>query len=148
VNIDLQLVTVSAPFSGIASARVCANPAFRVATFGLVDLVCWLISGDNWYEVTPASDFIRQPGNLKPQVRRHLMVVTDERGSCRRRINTGRCIKDDYVFGLAEQQHTLVANAARTTIVEVHAGHIEIIGESDVTPNKLIDVFQREGIVH
>lgn len=147
VHTDLQLVTVSAPFSGIASARMCAIPVLRVATFGLTDLVCWLICGDSWYEITSASDFIRQPGNLIPQVRRHLVVVTDERGACRHRIETGPCSRDDYVFGLAEQQYPLVTHAARTTIVKVHAGHTEIIGDSDATPHKLLDIFQQEGIV-
>jgi pimeloyl-ACP methyl ester carboxylesterase len=147
VQIDLRLVTVSAPFSGIAAARMCAAPALRVATLGLNDLVCWLISGDNWYEITAASDFIRQPGSLAAQVSRHLKVVTDERGSCRRRSDTGRCIESDYIFSLAEQRHPPVTRAALTTDVEVIAGHVEIVGESGVTPHKLIDVFQREGIV-
>jgi pimeloyl-ACP methyl ester carboxylesterase len=146
-QIDLRLVTVSAPFSGIAAAQLCAVPAVRVATLGLHDFVCWLITGDNWYEITSASDFIRQPGNLSPQVRRHLKVVTDERGTCRRRLDTGRCIESDYIFSLAEQRYPPVTNAPRTTDIEVHAGHVEIVGESGVTPHKLIAVFQREGIV-
>lgn len=146
-QVDLRLVTVSAPFSGIAAAQTCAVPAVRVATLGLHDFVCWLITGDNWYEITSASDFIRQPGTLSPQVRRHLKVVTDERGTCRRRLDTGRCIESDYIFSLGEQRYPLVTNTPRTTDVEVLAGHVEIVGESGVTPHKLIAVFQREGIV-
>lgn len=146
-QVDLRLVTVSAPFSGIAAARMCAAPALRIATLGLNDLVCWLISGDNWYEITHASGFIQEPGSLVPQVRSHLKVVTDERGTCRRRDDAGTCIEDDYIFSLDEQRYPLVTNAPRTTDVEVPAGHIEIVGESGVTPRKLIDVFQREGIV-
>ena len=146
-QIDLHLVTVSAPFAGIAAARMCAAPALRIATLGLNDLACWLVSGDNWYEITPASDFIRQPGSLIPQVRSHLKVVTDERGTCRRRDDAGLCIEDDYIFSLDEQRYPLVTLAPRTTDVEVPAGHVEIVGESGVTPHKLIDVFQREGIV-
>ncbi|MBW8306688.1 MAG: alpha/beta hydrolase [Thiobacillus sp.] len=146
-QIDLRLVTVSAPFSGIAAARMCAASALRVATLGLNDLVCWLISGDNWYEITSASDFIQKPGSLAAQVSRHLKVVTDERGACRRRSDTGRCIQSDTIFSLAEQRHPPVTRAALTTDVEVVAGHVEIVGESGVTPHKLIDVFQREGIV-
>lgn len=146
-QIDLRLVTVSAPFSGIAAARMCAASALRVATLGLNDLVCWLISGDNWYEITAASDFIQKPGNLAAQVSRHLKVVTDERDSCRRRSDAGRCIESDYIFSLNEQRHPPVTRAALTTDVEVVAGHVEIVGESGVTPHKLIDVFQREGIV-
>lgn len=146
-QVDLRLVTVSAPFSGIAAARLCAAPAMRLATLGLNDLLCWLISGDNWYEITAASDFIRQPGTLAPQVSRHLKVVTDERGACRRRSETGECIESDTIFSLAEQRYPPVTHAALTTDVEVIAGHVEIVGESGVTPHKLIDVFQREGIV-
>lgn len=146
-QIDLRLVTVSAPFSGIAAARGCALPALRAATLGINDLVCWLVSGDNWYEITHASDFIRQPGSLAPQVRRHLEVVTDERGTCRRRDETGQCVESDYIFSLAEQRHPPVTNAPRTTAVVVPAGHVEIVGESGVTPYKLIALFQREGIV-
>jgi len=146
-QIDLRLVTVSAPFSGIAAARMCAVPALRIATLGLNDLACWLISGDNWYEITSSSDFIQHPGSLIPQVRSHLKVVTDERGTCRRRDNAGQCIQDDYIFSLEEQRYPLVTLAPRTTDVEVPAGHVEIVGESGVTPHKLIDVFQREGIV-
>lgn len=146
-QIDLRLVTVSAPFAGIAAARMCAAPALRIATLGLNDLVCWLISGDNWYEITPASDFIQHPGSLIPQVRSHLKVVTDERGTCRRRDDAGQCIEDDYIFSLDEQRYPLVTFASRTIDVEVPAGHVEIVGESGVTPRKLIDVFQREGIV-
>lgn len=146
-QVDLRLVTVSAPFSGIAAAKMCAVPALRVATLGLNDLVCWLISGENWFEITAASDFIQDPGHLSPQVRSHLKVVTDERGTCRRRIDDGRCVEDDYIFSLDEQRYPPVTLAPRTTDVEVPAGHVEIVGESGVTPHKLINVLQREGIV-
>ena len=144
---DLSLVTVSAPFSGIASARMCAAPVLRVATLGLNDLVCWLISGDNWYEITAASKFIQQPGGLVKQVNRHLKVVTDERDSCRRHNDAGACIQSDHIFSLDEQRYPPVTLAPLTTDVEVAAGHVEIVGESGITPHKLIDVFQREGIV-
>ena len=146
-QINLKLVTVSAPFAGIAAARFCALPVLRIASLGLNDIACWLISGDNWYEITGASDFIRQPGPLAPQVRGHLSVVTDERQSCRRRDGSSRCLVDDYVFSLAEQRHPLVTDLPGTTNVEIRAGHVEIVGEPGVTPHKLIVVLQREGIV-
>jgi pimeloyl-ACP methyl ester carboxylesterase len=146
-DVELQLVTVSAPFSGVAAARMCANPLVRAATLGLTDLVCWLISGDDWYEITPASDFIRHPGELQPQVRRHLMIVTDERGTCRRRAESGRCVEGDDVLSVAEQQLPAATPPSRSTLVEVHAGHSEIIGGADVIPRKLIAVlFERAGI--
>jgi hypothetical protein len=146
-HIDLQLVTVSAPFAGIAAASACAVPALRILSLGLNDLACWLITGDNWYEITHVSDFIRKPGTLAPQVHRHLKVVTDERNTCRRRDTAGQCVEGDYVFSVAEQRYPPVTGAPATTDVEVAAGHVEIIGEFGVTPHKLIAVFQREGIV-
>ena len=147
-NVELQLVTISAPFSGVAAAGMCASPALRVGTLGLTDLVCWLISGEDWYEITPASDFIRHPGELQPQVRRHLMIVTDERGTCRRHAESGQCIEGDYVLSLAEQQLPAATPPSRSTLVEVPAGHSEIIGGADAIPRKLIAVFEREGLVH
>lgn len=146
-QLDVKLVTVSAPFAGIAAARMCAVPALRVATLGLNDLVCWLISGDSWFEITYASEFIRSPGSLVPQVHTHLKVVTDERNTCRRHSHDGGCIEDDYIFSLAEQRHPPVSDNPNTTEVEVAAGHVEIVGEAGVTPRKLIAVLQREGVV-
>lgn len=146
-QIDLQLLTISAPFSGISSARTCSNPALRSATLGLLDYACWIISGDSWREITASSGFISRPGNLKSQVRRHLMVVTDERGSCRFRLITGWCIKDDYVFSLAEQEYSPVTQAPRTKTVIVRAGHAEIIGENGAPSRKLLELLMREHIV-
>lgn len=73
--------------------------------------------------------------------------MTDERGTCRRRNDAGEYIEDDYIFSVDEQRYPPVTQTPRTTDVEVPAGHVEIFGESGVTPQKLIDVFQREGIV-
>jgi len=145
-GLDLRLVTVSAPFAGIDAANPCAIPWLRVATLGINDLACWLISGDKWFEITSASDFIRRPGPLAAPVRSHLKVVTDERGTCRQRDADGRCIRDDFIFSLAEQNHPDVARGADVE-VEIAAGHVEIVGESGVTPHKLIAVLQREGVV-
>ncbi|PKG39735.1 esterase/lipase family protein [Psychromonas sp. Urea-02u-13] len=62
-NIAVDLVTVSAPLSGIKAAQYCGEPVIRVATLGIHDLVCWLVSGDKWFEITDASDFIHVRGN-------------------------------------------------------------------------------------
>ena len=82
-----------------------------------------------------------------PQVRGHLKVVTDERNTCRRLFRDGGCIEDDYIFSLAEQRYTPVSDNPSTTEVVVAAGHVEIVGESGVTPHKLIAVLQRDGVV-
>lgn len=147
-DVGVRLVTISAPFAGIEAANPCANPLLRVLTLGFNDLACWLISGDKWFDITSASDFIRQPGALAPQVDDYLQIVTDERESCRTFDGRGRCIEDDYIFSLAEQRHPLIDAQSDMVSVEVRAGHVEIVGESGVTPHKLIKVLQDQGVVH
>jgi hypothetical protein len=145
--VKLQLVTVSAPLSGIRAARSCGNPLVQVGTIGLNNIVCWLISGDKWYEITEASDFISQPGALAPHVERYLLVATDEKGSCRQYDESGKCIVDDFVFTLDEQELPPVHTGTVARKVEVRAGHVEIVGESGVTPEKLIRILQHEGYI-
>ena len=143
----LNLVTVSAPFSGIRAARMCANPYLRVATLGLNDLICWAISGDKWYEITYASSFIEQPGTLVPSVETHLKILTDERETCRRYSATDECIEDDYVFSLEEQILPEVLFGVLPTSIEIKAGHVEIVGENGTTPRDLIAVLQQQGVI-
>ena len=102
--------------------------------------LCWYISGDNWFEITPASDFIQRPGPLLPAVRRYLKVVTDERGTCRRRNASGACVESDYIFSTAEQYQPEIERYPQLTNVEVKAGHVEIVGYRDVAPRKLLDI--------
>jgi hypothetical protein len=142
---QLKLVTISAPLSGIRAARSCGVPALRIATLGIHDLLCWMISGDKWYEITAASDFIQKPGALDASVEHYLLVATDEEGSCRRYDDSGRCSKDDFVFTLDEQELPPVHVGTTAREVEVRAGHVEIVGESGVTPVKLIKILQQEG---
>jgi pimeloyl-ACP methyl ester carboxylesterase len=143
----LRLVTVSAPFSGIRSARFCAFPALRLLTLGVNDLICQAISGDKWLEITYVSDLIRQPGGLHPRVRDHLMVVTDERGTCRRRAENGRCLESDFIFSLGEQYHPPVDRQPGVTAVEIAAGHVEIVGDHHTVPSKLIAALQEHGFI-
>ena len=143
----LSLVTVSGPFSGIRAAKPCGLPLVRLATLGLNDLACWLVSGDKWFEITSSSDFIRKPGALLPSVERHLLISTDERGSCRQRDEGGACTQHDFVFGLEEQRLPAVEQSPPIKSVQVRAGHVEIVGETGVTPHKLIGVLQQEGFM-
>ena len=143
----LQLVTVSAPLSGIRAARYCAVPALRVATLGVNDLVCWAISGSKWYEITDASEFISSPGELVPAVERYMLVSTDETGSCRKYNDNGSCIEDDYVFSLEEQRLPKVHSRVSPNEVQVKAGHVEIVGDYGITPKKLINILQKEGYI-
>lgn len=143
----IRLVTVSAPFSGIRAARFCAFTWLRVASLGLQDLACRAISGDKWYEITYASDLINQPGALLPIVSEHLKIVTDERNSCRRSNATGICIEDDHVFELAEQYQVEVDADRRVANVEIRAGHVEIVGNASIVPNKLLAALQEHDII-
>lgn len=141
-----QLITLSSPFSGISAADHCASTTARLISVGLVVPICMLISGDKWYEITYASDFMRNPGSLNPGVQRHLLVKTDERKSCRA-WRQARCLEDDYVFSLEEQALPSHANAPVVAKQVVRAGHAEIVGDSRTVPQKLIDLLQDAGIL-
>jgi hypothetical protein len=147
LDLRLRLVTVSGPFSGIASANQCGDPVTRKYTLGLIGPLCRIATGDKWNEITYASDFILKPGTLHPQVLDHLKVVTDERGTCRR-VEGGACLESDDVFSLAEQRHPIVDTAPRTKVNEVKAGHVEIVGDKRSAPVKLIAVLQENGILN
>jgi len=146
---QLRLVTISGPFSGIASAEQCGSPTFymRVLTLGLVEQLCKIVSGDKWYEITSASDFIRQPGDLRDQVQTYLKINTDERGACYRN-KDGDCTEKDYTFSLEEQHFAPVDKAPLVQIVEIKAGHVEIVGDQRVAPRKLIAILQQNGILN
>jgi pimeloyl-ACP methyl ester carboxylesterase len=146
-DIDLKLVTVSAPFGGIRSAEPCGWPGVGWWSLGTIIAACRLITGDNWYQITSASNFIRQPGPLLPAVQKYLKVVTDERDTCRRADAHGRCIESDFVFTLDEQYQPRVDTGARMINVEVGAGHVEIVGENHVPPRKLLRVLQDNGLL-
>jgi pimeloyl-ACP methyl ester carboxylesterase len=147
-DIDLRLVTISAPFAGIASAETCGSPAARLWSLGLTVPLCKIITGDKWYEITYASDFIRKPGPLIGQVGRYLKIVTDERGTCRRFDDDKICAESDYVFSLDEQRNPGVDEAGGVKITEVTAGHVEIVGNRRVVPVKLIAILQQNGILN
>lgn len=147
-DVDLRLITVSAPFAGIASAEQCGSEVTNRFTFGLVGLLCKLVTGDKWHEITSASNFIREPGRLVGQVKNYLKIATDERGSCREADGNGVCMKDDFVFTLDEQRHRAIDQASDVKIVEVKAGHVEIVGDNRVIPRKLISILQENGILN
>lgn len=144
---SINLITVSAPLAGIRAARHCGYAAFHWLTLGVLPVACWLVTGDNWTEINASSDFIQQPGPLMPSVQRYLRVVTDERDTCRRRGNMGACIESDYIFSQAEQYHPVIDSYAQLISVEVQAGHVEIVGDTDVVPRKLLDILQQQGLL-
>lgn len=143
----IRLVTIATPFAGITAARHCGSTPLAVLTMGLTIPICWMISGDKWHEITDASDFIRQPGLLAPVVHTYLKVDSNERDSCRRFDNQGRCREDDFVFSLAEQYHPDIDTDAHVDKIKLKVGHVEVVGDADRPPVKLISALQAEGIM-
>lgn len=144
---NITLATVSAPLAGIRAAEQCGYKALHWLSLGIVPAACWLVTGDNWSEINASSDFIQQPGPLLPSVRRYLKVVTDERDTCRRRSSNGTCIESDYIFSQAEQYHPVIDRYAQLVNVEVQAGHVEIVGDKEVVPRKLLAILQQQGLL-
>lgn len=148
IDVDLKLVTVSSPFSGIEAANHCGSTLGGILSLGLTIPICKIVSGDKWFEITSASEFIRQPGIFLEQVGEHLKVNTNESGSCRRVDSEGECAEKDYVFSLNEQRHPPVDGWANVKNVEVKAGHVEIVGDNRVVPLKLIAILQKHRILN
>lgn len=146
IEAKMRLVTVSGPFSGIASAQACGSPLMKVLSLGMVPLSCKIFTGDKWADITYSSEFIRNPGVLRKEVQSYLKIDTDERNTCRSREN-GKCVEDDFIFTLEEQRNAFIANNPNTNIVEIKAGHVEIVGNKHVAPVKLISVLQENGII-
>jgi len=144
--VDLRLVTVSGPFSGIESARTCGRRWLYPLTLGLLPLSCLAATGPKWADITFASPFILEPGALSARVGQHLKIDTDERGSCRSDAE-GRCVESDDIFSLAEQRTPVPDNDPRVSRVQVDAGHVEIVGDKRVAPTKLIAVLQQQGVL-
>ncbi|MDM5175773.1 alpha/beta hydrolase [Massilia sp. DJPM01] len=145
-DLQLRLVTVSGPFGGIAAARHCGSPLWKTLSLGLVGPICQIVTGDKWSEITYTSPFIREPGPLDPRVKDFLKIMTDESGSCRR-VSNGTCVESDAIFSLAEQRNPAVDSDPLVSIVEVKAGHVEIVGNNRTGPVKLIAVLQEHGVI-
>ena len=144
--VDLRLVTVSGPFSGIESARTCGKDWLYPFTLGLLPLSCYAVTGPKWADITYSSRFILEPGELSWRVVNYLKIDTDERDTCRRE-EGGRCMESDDVFSLAEQRSPRVETDSRIKRVQVPAGHVEIVGDKRVAPVKLIAVLQDQGVL-
>ena len=146
-GVNVNLVTVSAPLSGIAVANTCGYRSLHWASLGTVPLICWAVTGDNWHEITASSDFIRRPGPLLASVRRYVKVVTDERDACRRRDPGGACLESDHIFSLAEQYQPIIDGYPRLANVQVAAGHVGIVGYKGVAPRQLVSILQQQGVL-
>lgn len=140
---NLELVTVSAPFNGIEASSHCGINWLRIATLGIIDGICYLVTGEKYLQIPPQTDFINHPGKLASKVSRHLIIKTDEAGTCRSNSSSGECTQDDYVFSLDEQSQISVDNMRRTESITVVAGHAEIVGNEVEVPWKLIETLQK-----
>jgi len=146
-SLQIRLVTISAPFAGIRAARHCGSPVAKIVSLGMVVPICHLVTGAKWRDIVYNSPFITQPGQLLPQVKSYLKLNTDERNSCRRENPDGSCLESDFTFSLQEQHQPEVDRDPRVEGLDIRAGHVEIVGDRQVIPEKLITVLQREGIM-
>ena len=147
-RLKLRLITMSSPFNGIHSSSHCGITAFHILSLGLTAAICQGIAGSIWPEIHPRSEFVTEPGELLDIVSDHLMVVTDERGSCRKRSADGRCLVDDFVFSVEEQRNERLIKDPRVTDLEVRSGHAAIVGDEDRPPLQLMAILQEHGIMN
>ena len=140
-----RLVTISSPFSGIASSADCGRTWLHVLSFSATVVVCLAVTGNKWTEIPPGSGFMT---NRTPFVgTQHLQIVTDERATCRKRREDGTCQVDDFVFGLDEQYSPIVTRDPRVTTVELREGHAAVVGENGVAPRLLIETLQKQHVL-
>ena len=144
---SIKLATISAPFAGIAVANACGFRSLQWLSLGALPGLCWMVTGDNWYEITSSSSFIRRPEPLLPSVQRYLKIVTDEHDTCRRKSTSGACLESDYVFSLAEQYQPVIDHYPQLTNIQIDAGHVEIVGYKEVAPRKLMAILQQQGML-
>ena len=140
---NLDLITISAPLSGIKAADHCGIAPLHWLSLGVVPGICWLITGDNWNEIPFSSDFIVNPKPLLPSIDRYLKIVTNEKNTCRLKDKDGACIESDDIFGLPEQYHPKIDNYSNVTGVQVDAGHVGIVGDKNTVPRQLLSILQQ-----
>jgi pimeloyl-ACP methyl ester carboxylesterase len=144
---NYRLVTVSSPFAGIRIARSCGSIAYHLVSLGVSYAVCRAISGNSWNEIHPRARMVRAPAELDPAVDEHLLVVTDERDTCRRYSADGlRCLQDDYVFSTGEQHNRKIEHDPRVVAAALTAGHVEVVGAQG-PPRELIRTLQQHGVL-
>lgn len=139
-----RLVTVSSPFSGIASSADCGRTWLHVLSLSVTVGVCLAITGNKWTEIPPGSGFMKNRAAVES---RHLQIVTDERATCRTRRSDGTCAADDFVFGLQEQYSDVVSAEPRVTTVELKEGHTAVVGENGVPPLLLLDTLKQHDVL-
>lgn len=146
-GVTFRLVTVSSPVGGIQASSHCGILALHILSFGLSAGICQIAAGSKWTEIHPVSWAVVTPGGLLESVESYLKVVTDEAGFCLTRDEDGDCEESDDVFTPAEQYNPVIDADPRVTNVQVEAGHVEIVGDVDMPPTKLVEILQRQGIL-
>lgn len=145
---QFTLSTISGPFNGIESSTHCGYTWLHVVSFGLSTAACQIITGSKWTEITPSSRFINEPAALNSRIARYLKINTDETNTCRRYDDSGeRCLEDDFVFSLREQQRADIGPAELVQELDVKAGHVEIVGDAQTKPDKLIAILQEQHLL-
>lgn len=144
---NVRLITVSAPFSGIAAAEHCGWVWLHVLSLGITPGVCQAIAGHKWTEITPSARLWNEPRALQPLVASHLTVVTDERDTCRRHGEDGGCEEDDFVFAVREQANRRMARDPRVRSRVLPAGHGAVTGADGTVPRELVQLLQAEGVL-
>ena len=124
------LITVATPFAGVTSARPCGKAWRRWLSLGVIASVCRrLARGAKWRDIHPDADMILNAGRLGASVVRHVHLVTDEAGHCRRRNPGGSCGRYDRVFSIAEQDTGWVQDP-RLRRLSISAGHGAVVGRA------------------
>ena len=82
-----------------------------------------------------------------PIVARHVQILTDEEGTCRRLNDAGECEVDDYVFSLNEQRNEQLEGDDRFRSRTLGAGHAEVTGSDGSVPRALIEALHQEGVL-
>ncbi len=143
----VRLVTVSSPFAGIRAASHCGLTAMRFLSLGTSLAVCRTIAGAKWRDIHFNAALVQRPATLAAFVEQHVQVITDEANTCRQRRTDGTCLRDDFVFGIDEQQNPRVEADRRVASEVIAAGHAEIVGSDSVEPQKLVEVLQETGVL-
>ena len=146
-DVDIDLVTISAPFGGIEAAAHCGSKTLAWLSLGLVKPVCHIITGGKYLEIPASSDFILEPGRLVTSVDKHVKIMTDEAETCRTYDEQGDCVENDFVFSIDEQKQPKVDAQTGLESIVVKAGHVEIVGDAQTVPDKLIGILQQQGIL-
>lgn len=144
---QIKLTTVSSPFNGINASSHCGITSLRILSLGIVDLICYAVTGEKYQQIPPNVDFMTTPGELSPSVSQHLIIKTDERNQCRRMSENQRCLEDDYVFSLEEQSNTAVDAFSEVIPITVEIGHVKIVGNEVFTPTTLINILKEQQLL-